>query len=89
MKPTLIAGFDKLFKKTELNLPCVVSVRDFDVFQVVKQLADALDIRAKFWQWTDGITTSHGTTHYYAILFEDRITGIEINRLVQEFENRS
>ena len=88
MRHTLIAGFEDLFKKTELKLPCVLSVRNFDVFRVVKQLAVALDVRSKFWQ-TEEQLRSTTITHYYAVLFDNPITGKEISKLVEDFERQS
>jgi hypothetical protein len=76
---TLVSGLDELFKSVELKLPCVVSVRNFDVHRVVKRLAQALGVQIKFWQTLDG---------YYSVLYWGRITGTEITRLVEEF-NRS
>lgn len=88
---SLIDGLDSLFKSVELKLPCVISIRNFDVFRVVKQLANALDIRSKFWQEAEKPKESGALpaqVHYYAILFENRITGAEISRLVWDFEQR-
>ena len=87
-KSSLIDGLDDLvFVKEhmpgfQLQLPCVLAVRNYDVFRVMKQLAVVLDIRAKWWQ-----TQDEGVFHYYVVLFKDRITGIEITKLVQDYEN--
>jgi hypothetical protein len=83
----MVDGFEGLLERVEkpnqaltlkLHLPCVLSVRNFDVFKVIKQLAISLEIRSKWWQVDD---------KYYAILFESRITGQEISKLVHEFED--
>ena len=89
-KSSMVDGFDDLLFVKErgdgfqLQLPCVLAVRNYDVFRVIKQLAVALDIRAKWWQVED-----QGVFHYYTVLFKDRITGIEIISLVQGYEAAS
>ena len=82
IRHSLVAGFEDLFDpdKLALNLPCVLSVRNFDVFRVVKQLAIALDIKAKFW--------GHIEEGYYAVLHDAPISGVEIARLIYDFEHR-
>ena len=89
MKSPMVDGFDDLFRSVELyhtvqmfrlKLPCILSVRNFDVFRVVKQLAIALDIKAKFW--------GHLEEGYYAVLHDAPISGVEIARLIYDFEHR-
>jgi len=90
---TLADGFDELFKpldtvarpvrvgpRFELRLPCVISVRNFEVHRVVKRLAQALEIKVKFWQGLGG---------YYSILYEGRIDGPQIGRLIDEFNREA
>lgn len=97
MKKPLVDGFEELFKnldvvstskprRTELKLPCVIWVRDYEIFQVVKQIAVALDIRWKLWKKTIEDTMN---VDYYCVLFDGPITGVEIAKLVGDFENRS
>ena len=88
-RDTLVSGLDEFFKpldtvarparvgpRFELRLPCILSVRNFDVHRVIKRLAQALEIKAKFWQTPDG---------YYTVLYDGRITGTEIGHLIDEF----
>ena len=79
-KSSMVDGFEDLFESTKLKLPCILSVRNFDVFRVVKQLAIALDIKAKFW--------GHLEEGYYAVLHDAPIDGVEIARLIYDFEHR-
>lgn len=79
---SLVAGFENLFKSVELTLPCVIAVRNFDVYRVIKQLAITLDIRYKFWMSGENNDT------YYAILFNAPISGADITRLIDEFESK-
>ena len=89
MRHSLVDGFEGLFKGADLELPCVISVRNFDVFRVIKQLANALSVRSKFWQESEQQGTTTTIQHYYAILFDSPITGKEIGRLIEEFERQS
>lgn len=80
---SLVAGFEDLFKSVELQLPCVVAVRNFDVHRVIKQFAIAIGIKYKFWMSGDDNRT------YYTVLFDGQISGTEITRLIDEFESRN
>ena len=84
---TLVAGFDGLFKSVELKLPCVISVRNFDVHRVIKQLALTIDCRYKWWQEDLNPGTAAAKTCYYTILFRGQITGPEIRQLIWDFEH--
>ncbi|MFA5767676.1 MAG: hypothetical protein WC919_07205 [Candidatus Paceibacterota bacterium] len=79
---SLVAGFEDLFKSVELKLPCVIAVRNFDVYRVIKQLAIAIDIRYKFWM------SGENNDAYYAVLFNTPISGADITRLIDEFESK-
>jgi hypothetical protein len=78
---SLVAGLDGLFKSVELQLPCVIAVRNFDVYRVIKQLAISLGVSYKFW-----MKRHEEDKSYYAILHSMPISGIEIERLVDGFE---
>jgi hypothetical protein len=68
---SLVAGLDELFKSVELQLPCVIAVRNFDVYRVIKQLAISLGISYKFWM------KHQEDKSYYAILYSIPISGAE------------
>jgi len=80
---SLVAGLDELFKSVELQLPCVIAVRNFDVYRVIKQLAISLGISYKFW-----MKRQEEDKSYYAVLHIMPISGAEIERLVDEFEQK-